>query len=322
MSQDPLVAAAALVLFLQMGGMVMANLFSLMDRLAGIRWLKAFAPRPRVSWSLPGFFVIWVVIMLAQIALNFAFKGLPWFEGDGAGPQRALSVVSMANLLTFLVVPIVLGPGLREGRRRLGLEKDDFGRQVFIGVRGAWLASPWVYAVNVLASLTFKANPHAVMKMLSDGLSRETIILAGLSAVVFAPLAEELMFRGLLLGALIRKTKRFPANERKLPVQLANVATSLFFALLHADAWPAPIGIFVLSLALGKLYIATGRLWPSIVAHAVFNLTGVCGMVIAASAKKKGLISLDGLIDYTGLAELIMSVDFMNVPQWFCSIFS
>lgn len=290
MSNDPLVTTAALILFLQMGGMIMANLFSLMDHLAGIRWLKPFTPRPRVSWSLPGFFVIWLGIMLLQVALNFAFKGLPWFQGDGAGAQRALSVVSIANLLTFLLVPILIGPGLREGRRRLGLEKDDFGRQVFTGVRGAWLASPWVYAVNVLASLTFSANPHAVMKMLSEGLSRQTIVLAGLSAVVFAPLAEEVLFRGLLLGTLVRTTKRFPASERKFPLQLANVATSLFFALLHADAWPAPIGIFVLSLCLGKLYIATGRLWPCIVAHAVFNLTGVCGMVIAASAKNKGML--------------------------------
>ena len=143
--------------------------------------------------------------------------------------------------------------------------------------------------------MVFKPESHAVMKMLNQGLNQQTMLLAGLSAVVFAPLAEEMLFRGLLLGALIRKSRRTPASQRRLPVQLANVLTSLFFAILHANAWPAPIGIFVLSLVLGKIYIATGRLWPCIVAHAVFNLTGVLGMIAAVAAKQSGKLDQIGL---------------------------
>ena len=40
----------------------------------------------------------------------------------------------------------------------------------------------------------------------------------------------------------------------------ANVVVSLLFAGLHADQWPAPVPLFLLSLVLGWLYLRTGGL--------------------------------------------------------------
>ena len=52
---------------------------------------------------------------------------------------------------------------------------------------------------------------------------------------------------------------------------MAILSTSLLFAAMHAAQWPAPIAIFVLSVALGALYQRTGSLLAAIAMHGTFN---------------------------------------------------
>jgi membrane protease YdiL (CAAX protease family) len=63
---------------------------------------------------------------------------------------------------------------------------------------------------------------------------------------------------------------------------LAIVFTSLFFAALHAPQWPAPIAIFILSMALGTLYQRTGSLLAAMAMHGTFN--GYSTMVLLLTA--------------------------------------
>jgi membrane protease YdiL (CAAX protease family) len=74
---------------------------------------------------------------------------------------------------------------------------------------------------------------------------------------------------------------------------LAVVLTSLFFGLVHFPQWPAPISIFVLSLAFGAVYQRTGSLIASICMHATFNgistlmlLAGIMGGQLQDSKKQ------------------------------------
>jgi membrane protease YdiL (CAAX protease family) len=50
-------------------------------------------------------------------------------------------------------------------------------------------------------------------------------------------------------------------------------AASLVFAALHSGAWPSPIPLFLLSLALGALAYRTGSLIGPILLHLLFNAT-------------------------------------------------
>jgi membrane protease YdiL (CAAX protease family) len=52
-----------------------------------------------------------------------------------------------------------------------------------------------------------------------------------------------------------------------LPILL----TTLFFATMHLAQWPAPIAIFLLSMALGTLYAKTGSLLAVVAMHGTFN---------------------------------------------------
>ena len=213
-------------------------------------------------------------------------------HGEGLDQKAIASwVEQIAHLVkSGKEIVLVSSGAVAEGMQRLGLNGPDFGRQVRIGIRVALLASPWVYAVNLTANLIFHANPHEVMQMLNKGLDSFSMSLAVIGAVILAPAAEEILFRGILLGGLIHKTRFKPADQRRRLVQAANIITSLIFGALHMSAWPAPIGIFVLSLVLGKTYIVTGRLWPCIIAHSVFNFTGVLGMAADVMVKKSSSV--------------------------------
>jgi membrane protease YdiL (CAAX protease family) len=62
----------------------------------------------------------------------------------------------------------------------------------------------------------------------------------------------------------------------------AIVTTSLLFAAMHLPQWPAPIGIFLLSMALGALYQRTGSLISTITMHAAFNGFSTVGLLLLA----------------------------------------
>src|SRR5271157_1787033 len=57
------------------------------------------------------------------------------------------------------------------------------------------------------------------------------------------------------------------SRSSNLPILL----TSIFFAAMHLPQWPAPIAIFLLSMALGTVFQRTGSLLASITMHATFN---------------------------------------------------
>lgn len=82
--------------------------------------------------------------------------------------------------------------------------------------------------------------------------------------VIGAPIVEELVYRGLLQGAVLRR----------LHDAVAVVAVAAFFALIHFR-WVEFPGLFVFGLVLGVCALRTGRLGLSIVTHMAFNATGL-----------------------------------------------
>jgi len=87
-------------------------------------------------------------------------------------------------------------------------------------------------------------------------------VLIAISAVVLAPLAEEVFFRGVLQSMLRRYTSR---------PWVAVVGTSLAFAAVHFSTPQNLPALFALSIVLGYNYERTGRLTPVIGIHLLFN---------------------------------------------------
>lgn len=82
-------------------------------------------------------------------------------------------------------------------------------------------------------------------------------VLSFMSLVIFAPIIEELMFRGLLLHRWSQKWNKATAV----------LLSALIFALLHSE----PIGAFAFAVAMSFLYLKYQTLLVPIVCHAFHN---------------------------------------------------
>ena len=92
---------------------------------------------------------------------------------------------------------------------------------------------------------------------------------AWLVFVLGRPLVEEVAFRGLLQGRLLRRL----AARRLAGITWANWLTTAAFAGLHALAQPPAWALAVVlpSLALGHLRERFGSVWPAVIVHIVYN---------------------------------------------------
>jgi membrane protease YdiL (CAAX protease family) len=88
--------------------------------------------------------------------------------------------------------------------------------------------------------------------------------------VVGAPIIEELFFRGLLLRAI----------ERRFGPAWALAGSSLGFALAHLEGLQFP-ALLAVGVVFGLLAQRSGRLGPSIFAHAAFNCVVVIALALA-----------------------------------------
>ena len=99
-----------------------------------------------------------------------------------------------------------------------------------------------------------------------------------LLVVSLGPLVEELLFRGVLLSALLQRWGSVAAVG----------LSSLVFALAHLPGldWQvfALPDLFLLALALAWLRLRSGSIWPSVVGHGANNLLAVAAWFVAAHA--------------------------------------
>ncbi len=95
-----------------------------------------------------------------------------------------------------------------------------------------------------------------------------TALLALLALGAVVPLAEELLFRGLLFGAL---------ESRVSPPMTVGI-TAMIFGIYHGQ--PGPVAACtVMGLILGWIRLRTGSIWPTVTIHAANNLLVGVGML-------------------------------------------
>lgn len=142
-------------------------------------------------------------------------------------------------------------------------------RPIKSGFGTYFLAMPWVLLTGIATvKVAERIDPEASTKhMIFDLWQSEAPgvtpfkVVAVFSAVVAAPIVEELFFRGILQRLVERMTGR---------AVFAIVAASLLFMAIH-DPWTTRPPIFVLSMFLGWLYFRTGSILAPIAMHALFN---------------------------------------------------
>ncbi|GAA1510706.1 CPBP family glutamic-type intramembrane protease [Agromyces terreus] len=185
-------------------------------------------------------------------------------------------------------VPLLLVLAIADAARGRRSRWRDFG------LRFTWLDLLWGAGIGLLArgavtlielAATGRTSLEGGVLGLPTGFAFWFGVL--LAPVVLGPLIEELFYRGLVLRAVARTTRR-AGGSRPVAASVAVIVSALVFALAHlvvggaVSTAPARItfaGALVLGLAAGALAAATGRLGGAVIAHVVFNGTLIAALV-------------------------------------------
>jgi len=183
----------------------------------------------------------------------------------GSDPARTDIRLSygLSSLVMLLVTLLALLPGgLREVLGALlpwpGWRPSVWGLAAGIGLK--LLGDAVVLVESRLAPVAVN-NPLLLHPGAFTGWAVPVLILG---VVVAAPLAEELLFRGLLYGWL----------RRCLPVGWAAVLDGAVFGLAHRS-WTLAVPLGLVGAGLCLLYERWRSLWPSVLAHAALNATSL-----------------------------------------------
>lgn len=151
-----------------------------------------------------------------------------------------------------------------------GITKENFKCNLKVG--WLWGAGTQVVSVGVHFLLAAILGPWAEWAQLQ---TEPPLYAWGwavhiIGAVVFAPLIEEIIFRGVIFGT---------ANQKRGRIW-AYIITGVVFSLMHGIN-PVTFGqIFVVSASLTLLYERQGNLAAPIIAHGVFNLVASVIMLL------------------------------------------
>ena len=166
---------------------------------------------------------------------------------------------------------------VRRGVYRLGILPRRFGRELRMTFLGLLAAVPLAMGANMLTvtignllGIPAPQIGHDVLAWLTSPQPWPALVMVVLSAVVIAPILEEMTYRGLLQTALLHML----GEDRRWP---AILITAACFALVHSRvaAWQAMPGLFVLGVVFGYLYEKSGSLLPPILVHLCFNALNI-----------------------------------------------
>lgn len=128
-----------------------------------------------------------------------------------------------------------------------------------------WLPA-LVWVLVIVAENFLPHDPSANQKMVEE-LTHNQPLFSFFMVVVFAPLTEELTFRGMLARFV------FPQQDNIKQTALFLLVSSLIFALVHFPGTPLQFLVYAsLGFSMGLAYISKGGLAYSIALHALNNL--------------------------------------------------
>jgi len=201
-----------------------------------------------------------LVLMAGQVAVGGAFDAL-----RGGTPLWIVAIVA-ALIATGVALWVirrwwrldldeVVPPGYPAGSVMAALVPLTIGMQILFS------------EMDNLLQLVWPMPPE--MKAMMADLVGGSIITALLVLVIVAPLTEELLFRGAVLGGLLRG----PNILRAIAV------SSILFGLAHGNPWQFA-GAFCAGMLFGWLRVRTNSIVPGLWGHALMNAVPVLAMHI------------------------------------------
>lgn len=285
----------------------------LLFRRSQLRWSRIW-PRQHffaLAWSPFQVILLWLFgIVVSSLAMQLQFWPAGW--------ELFRYVQAMAiEAAVFVLVPIGV---LQVPAYQIGLAWSRWREDVVLSALLGIPALGMTWTIWLAMVLLAPVSEHKLVQEWQQSASWPNWCALALTAVVLAPLAEEVLFRGLILrtmaaepfwadltmllalvsaivqgygattwGPVLFLVSVGPGylafewlSRRILPrpgLARAVYASSLIFAAVHAEAWPAPVPLFFFSLILGTAAARTQTLLAPWLMHAAFNATTVLALL-------------------------------------------
>jgi len=207
----------------------------------------------------------------------------------GSEPAPGSTLDTLIRILAFQGAALVWVAGfLREHQvswtSAFGLSNQGF-RAVLIGITVAcfflpiaWgLQTGFVRLITHLPRLALKPEEQLSVQVLRQAFSWFDRAVLGIATIALAPVAEEILFRGIL----------YPAIKRAGFKRLALWGTALLFAAIHVNL-ETFIPLFALAIVLTVLYEKTNNLLAPITAHAAFNALNFASLYMLQEQMGRG----------------------------------
>jgi membrane protease YdiL (CAAX protease family) len=297
-----------------------------------------------VPWGSAGLGAVLLVWLSLNVVVGVSIGRL------GGGPKDRpidqMLMVSGVNLGMILLVPRALA--LTSGARLadLGLGRGPFLLDLTRGVVGCLLVLPGVYAVNALALRIWPVQKHPLEEMIRADHSAPTIVLALLSAVILAPAAEEMIFRGVLqpwFAAFLARTVRRlgsrnttvltpeeplpltdeidliggleaapacgPLNPYEAPKAKIDIAFDQPAAKIY-PAWTRPLSVVLTAALFGGIHVPQ---WPAPLA--IFVLALALGVLYARTGRLVAAIAMHACFNGISTVAVFLAVSGGKVPE-------
>lgn len=177
----------------------------------------------------------------------------------------------------FLIAPILYA------RRRGGSAwLQDLGLRTFHPALALGLIILGIAATLIAGNIydaiahALHAQPQTNLDLLTKQIAAapRTVFAVLISAVVIAPICEEVFFRGFLL----------PGLRHVMSAPWAIVVSSVIFAIAHVQLGSLPL-LIVLALFLGILRVTTRSIWPGVILHTLNNALGLISVIVLLNQK-------------------------------------
>ena len=215
---------------------------------------------------------VMVIIMITMITNNQTSMGL-----ESSYIEKALleynQEITTWGLFLFQALGSVLAASIflrmsKSNERMKQLTKLDprYWTRISVFLLMIILFSQMIsYAIVDLFEVSLQSAYQSYIQLLENsGLSNPNIVII-VAVVLFAPICEELVFRGITLELAGRGTNQF---------WLMNTIQAFFFGLSHMNLVQSTYA-FVLGLMLGVIRKKTDSIIIPIIVHILFNLCGV-----------------------------------------------
>lgn len=222
-----------------------------------------------VAWKKSLLLLLWVAtaFIIAQLIVLAIFYGLKaqGFDISDDNPVIMTFVAALVYGLSLALVVFVPHKFFGKSpvsKKTLGITRAPSWLDILLTPPAAIIYLLATALLVTLASGLFPGfNPQQVQDVGFDNLAgRSEYILAFITLIILAPLAEEFLFRGYLYGRIRSLIGLVPAV----------ILTSLLFGAAHMQ-WNLAVDTFALSLILCSLREITGSIWAGVLLHMLKN---------------------------------------------------